>query len=120
MNRRQLLLRSAAITVAAAPFAAVRRSVASPAAGEKTLAEHVTMSPRNFARIFRREMGTTPGKFVERLRIETARRRLEETPRSLKRIAQECGFGSVGSMRAVFQRVVGISPGQYRQHFRSS
>ena len=85
-----------------------------------TLAEHVTMSPRNFARIFRREMGTTPGKFVERLRIETARRRLEETPRGLKRIAQECGFSSVGSMRAVFQRVVGISPGQYRQHFRSS
>lgn len=86
----------------------------------QTLAEHVTMSPRNFARIFRREMGTTPGKFVERLRIETARRRLEETPRGLKRIAQECGFSSVGSMRAVFQRVVGISPGQYRQHFRSS
>jgi transcriptional regulator GlxA family with amidase domain len=84
------------------------------------LAEHVTMSPRNFARIFRREMGITPGKFVERLRIETARRRLEETPRSLKRIAQECGFGSVGVMRSVFQRVVGIAPGQYRQHFRSS
>jgi transcriptional regulator GlxA family with amidase domain len=86
----------------------------------QALAEHVTMSPRNFARIFRRELGITPGKFVERLRIETARRRLEETPRTLKRIAQECGFGSVGSMRAVFQRVVGISPGQYRQHFRSS
>jgi transcriptional regulator GlxA family with amidase domain len=86
----------------------------------QTLAEHVTMSPRSFARIFRREMGTTPGKFVERLRIETARRRLEETPRSLKRIAQECGFSSVGAMRGVFQRVVGIAPGQYRQHFRSS
>jgi transcriptional regulator GlxA family with amidase domain len=59
------------------------------------------MSPRNFARIFRRDMGITPGKFVERLRIETARRRLEETPRSLKKIAQECGFGSVGVMRSV-------------------
>jgi transcriptional regulator GlxA family with amidase domain len=86
----------------------------------QTLADHVTMSPRNFARLFRREMGVTPGKFVERLRIETARRRLEETPRSLKRIAQECGFSSVGAMRAVFQRVVGIAPVQYRQHFRSS
>jgi transcriptional regulator GlxA family with amidase domain len=86
----------------------------------QTLADHVTMSPRNFARIFRRDMGITPGKFVERLRIETARRRLEETPRSLKRIAQECGFSSVGAMRGVFQRVVGIAPVQYRQHFRSS
>jgi transcriptional regulator GlxA family with amidase domain len=84
------------------------------------LAERVSMSPRNFARVFRREVGITPGKFVERLRIETARRRLEETPHTLKRIAQECGFSGVGAMRGVFQRVVGTSPGQYRQHFRSS
>lgn len=84
----------------------------------QTLAERVAMSPRNFARVFGKEMRTTPGKFVERLRIETARRRLEETRISLKKIAQECGFGSVGSMRTVFQRVVGIPPGQYRQHFR--
>lgn len=84
----------------------------------ETLAGRVAMSPRNFARVFGKEMGVTPGKFVERLRVETARRRLEETRRSLKQIAQECGFGSVGSMRTVFQRAVGIPPGQYRQHFR--
>lgn len=86
----------------------------------QTLAERVAMSPRNFARIFSKEMRITPGRFVERLRIETARRRLEETGRSLKKIAAECGFGSVGAMRAVFQRLVGIPPGQYRQHFRST
>jgi transcriptional regulator GlxA family with amidase domain len=86
----------------------------------QSLAERVTMSPRNFSRIFQREMGVTPGKFVEHLRIETARRRLEETSRSLKKIAQECGFGSVGSMRGVFQRVIGVAPGRYRQHFRGA
>jgi transcriptional regulator GlxA family with amidase domain len=84
------------------------------------LAERVTMSPRNFARVFGKEMHITPGKFVERLRVEAARRRLEETRHSLKRIAEECGLGSVGSMRSVFQRVVGIPPGQYRQHFRGA
>jgi transcriptional regulator GlxA family with amidase domain len=84
------------------------------------LAERVTMSPRNFARVFGKEMRITPGKFVERLRVEAARRRLEETRHSLKRIAEECGLGSVGSMRSVFQRVVGIPPGQYRQHFRGA
>ena len=83
------------------------------------LAARVHMSPRNFARVFRREMHTTPGKFVERLRVETARRRLEETRRSLKQIATECGFGSVGSMRSVFQRTLGVPPARYRQHFRS-
>jgi transcriptional regulator GlxA family with amidase domain len=86
----------------------------------QTLAERVTMSPRNFARVFGKEMRITPGKFVERLRVEAARRRLEETRHSLKRIAEECGLGSVGSMRSVFQRVVGIPPGQYRQHFRGA
>jgi len=84
----------------------------------QALAEHVAMSPRNFARVFGREMRVTPGKFVERLRVEAARRRLEETRHSLKKIAAQCGLGSVASMRRIFQRLVGIPPGQYRQHFR--
>jgi transcriptional regulator GlxA family with amidase domain len=84
------------------------------------LAARVHMSPRNFARVFSREMHTTPGKFVERLRVESARRRLEETRRSLKQIAQECGFLSVARMRSVFQRAVGVPPARYRQHFRSA
>jgi transcriptional regulator GlxA family with amidase domain len=82
------------------------------------LAQQVAMSPRNFARVFRREMNVTPAKFVERMRVEAARRRLEETRHSLKRIAAECGFGGVSSMRGMFRRLLGISPARYRQHFR--
>jgi transcriptional regulator GlxA family with amidase domain len=82
------------------------------------LAQHMAMSPRNFARVFTREMKTTPAKFVERLRVEAARRRLEESQNSMETIARECGFGSVNSMRNVFQRTLKISPGQYRRHFR--
>jgi len=82
------------------------------------LAQHLAMSPRNFARVFTREMKTTPAKFVERLRVEAARRRLEESQNSMETIANECGFGSVNSMRNVFQRTLKISPGQYRRHFR--
>jgi transcriptional regulator GlxA family with amidase domain len=82
------------------------------------LAEKVAMSPRNFARVFIKEMKTTPAKFVERLRIEAARRRLEESPNSMETIATECGFGNVNSMRNVFQRTLKIAPGQYRRHFR--
>src|SRR5213595_2530887 len=83
------------------------------------LAERVAMSPRNFARVFTKEMKTTPAKFVEHLRVETARRRLEESRNSLETIAGECGFGNVNSMRNVFQRTLKIAPGQYRRHFRS-
>src|SRR5437660_5977307 len=82
------------------------------------LAQRVAMSPRNFARVFTKELKTTPAKFVERLRVETARRRLEESQNSMESIASECGFGNVNSMRNVFQRTLKIAPGQYRRHFR--
>jgi transcriptional regulator GlxA family with amidase domain len=82
------------------------------------LAQRVAMSPRNFARVFTSEMKTTPAKFVERLRIESARRRLEESQNSMETIASECGFGNVNAMRTVFQRALKIPPGQYRRHFR--
>jgi transcriptional regulator GlxA family with amidase domain len=84
------------------------------------LARRVAMSPRNFARIFAQEMKTTPAKFVERLRVEAARRRLEESQNSMETIADECGFGNVNSMRTVFQRTLKLPPGQYRRHFRHS
>src|SRR5205085_7522942 len=82
------------------------------------LARRVAMSPRNFARVFTQEMKTTPAKFVERLRVEAARRRLEESQNSMETIAGECGFGNVNAMRNVFQRSLKIAPGQYRRHFR--
>src|SRR5438309_5363993 len=82
------------------------------------LAQRVAMSPRNFARVFTQEMKTTPAKFVERLRVEAARRRLEESQNSMETIAGECGFGNVNSMRNVFQRTLKIPPGHYRRHFR--
>jgi transcriptional regulator GlxA family with amidase domain len=82
------------------------------------LAQRVAMSPRNFTRVFTKEMKTTPAKFIERLRVEAARRRLEESQNSMDAIASECGFGNVNSMRNVFQRALKISPGQYRRHFR--
>jgi transcriptional regulator GlxA family with amidase domain len=82
------------------------------------LAQHVAMSPRNFARVFTNEMKITPAKFIERLRVEAARRRLEESQNSMEIIATECGFGNVNSMRNVFQRSLKIAPGQYRRHFR--
>src|SRR5438094_8884314 len=83
------------------------------------LAQRVAMSPRNFARVFTKELKTTPAKFVERLRVEAARRRLEESRNTLETIAGECGFGNVNSMRNVFQRALRIAPGHYRRHFRS-
>ena len=86
----------------------------------QVLAKQVAMSPRNFARTFTKEMHITPAKYVERLRVEIVRRRLEETQHSLKRIAGDCGFGTVKSMREVFQRTLRIAPVEYRQRFQGA
>jgi transcriptional regulator GlxA family with amidase domain len=83
------------------------------------LAGHVAMSPRNFARVFAREVGCTPARFVERVRVEAARRRLEESPHGVDRVAAECGFGSAESMRRAFLRIVRVTPSAYRSRFRT-
>lgn len=80
----------------------------------EALAERVAMSPRNFARLFLKETGTTPAKFVEQLRLEAARCQLEETSIPLEIIAEQCGFGNAERMRATFQRVLNINPNDYR------
>ena len=83
------------------------------------LAVRAHMSARNFARAFHKEVGTTPARFVERLRIDAVRRRLEETDAGLDRISRECGFGSADAMRRSFVRVLHVAPRDYRERFRA-
>jgi transcriptional regulator GlxA family with amidase domain len=84
------------------------------------LARRTAMSPRNFCRVFVREIGMTPGRFVERVRLEAARRLLEESARSVPEIAVACGFGTAETMRLAFHRALGVSPKTYRSRFYST
>jgi transcriptional regulator GlxA family with amidase domain len=81
------------------------------------LAARVGMSPRNFARVFLKETGATPARFVEFLRVEAARRRLEESRDKLDKIASDCGFASTQSLRRSFFRVLHVPPNDYRHRF---
>lgn len=83
------------------------------------LAVRAGMSPRHFARVFVRETGVTPARYVDRMRVETACRRLAETRLSLKQIAQECGWGNPDNMRRVFAKYLGTTPAEYRRNFTS-
>ncbi len=83
----------------------------------RCLAKVAAMSERNFARVFMREVGVTPGDFVERARIDAARALLEGDQAPLKTVAHRCGFGSAARMRAAFVKHLSLSAGQYRQHF---
>jgi len=81
------------------------------------LARNCAMSPRHFARTFRAELGMTPAAYVEALRVEGARRLLETTAMALDDVARSTGFGTVETMHRAVKRTLGVTPGQYRNHF---
>ena len=78
------------------------------------LADRVSMSVRNFGRVFTADVGTTPAKYVLHLRVEAARRLLESSSQDLRHVAAAVGFGSVDGMRRAFIRVLGSSPSDIR------
>ncbi len=84
------------------------------------LAARVRMSGRSFSRRFSAEISVTPSKFLENLRIEAAKSRLENTRQSLERIAVDCGFGSEDTLRRAFHRALKVSPRAYRERFGRS
>jgi transcriptional regulator GlxA family with amidase domain len=84
-----------------------------------SLAARASMSERNFARAFGKEVGMTPGAYVEALRVDHARLRLESTGQKLEAVAEQCGFGTVETMRRAFHRRLGVSPNDYRSKFQS-
>jgi transcriptional regulator GlxA family with amidase domain len=79
------------------------------------LAERLSMSVRNFERVFTREMGTTPSQYVLQMRVEAARRQLERTGKGLEQIALASGLGSGDVMRRAFVRLLGMTPRRYRE-----
>jgi len=84
----------------------------------ENLATRVAMSPRNFARVFRADVGCTPAVYVERTRVEVARRLLETTTLTVDEIGRTAGFGTSETFRRAFGRRVGASPTEYRDRFR--
>jgi transcriptional regulator GlxA family with amidase domain len=83
------------------------------------LANRAGMSERSFSRHYVQATGMTPGRAVERLRVESARRLLSDSRLPVKRISQRCGFGSEETMRRSFMRVLAVTPQNYRARFSS-
>lgn len=81
------------------------------------LAARAGMSPRTFARRFRRDTGTTPADHVEQLRVEAARRLLESTDLTVGAIARQVGLAHAETLHRAFRRRLGTTPDRYRQHF---
>ncbi|TDE28599.1 helix-turn-helix domain-containing protein [Nonomuraea mesophila] len=78
------------------------------------MADRLSMSVRHFSRRFSREVGMSPGRFVERARVEAARAAIEEGREPLEAIARRHGFLTAETMRRSFLRLLGAPPSSYR------
>jgi transcriptional regulator GlxA family with amidase domain len=119
-NQAQFSAQMAAQTPQRAPLRDLLQFVAENPAADLSLAAlaaRVAMSPRHFTRVFTAEVGVSPGRYVDRVRLETARRLLETDGRDLEQIARAAGFGNQQGMRRAFAAALGIGPAEYRRRF---
>ena len=92
-------------------------------AGNHTLpamAERAGFSDRHLTRLFREHLHVSPGEYVERVRVEAARARLERTDDAIDDVARTVGFGSAETLRRAFTRTLNVAPGEYRSRFRTT
>lgn len=87
--------------------------------GVDELAARMHLSPRQFSRRFVAQTGVTPGKWVEKARVDAARTLLEENEDlSLDQVARRCGLADDGTLRRLFKRHLSLTPKEYRRRFR--
>ena len=83
----------------------------------EVLANRAGMSARTFSRVFTRDLGMTPARYVERVRVEAARVLLQDDGMTVTRVARLCGFGHPETLRRAFQRHLSVSPQEYADRF---
>jgi transcriptional regulator GlxA family with amidase domain len=120
-NQAQFSAQLSAQVANRAPLRDVQQWIAEHPAGDlsvEALAEKASLSPRHFARAFAAEVGMPPGRYVERTRLEAARRHLEDSAEGIEQTARACGYRTPEAMRRAFIEALGVSPAEYRRRFR--
>ncbi|MGW0392481.1 GlxA family transcriptional regulator [Streptomyces sp. NPDC003042] len=119
-NQAQFSAQLAAQTARREPLRDVQQWITEHPDGDlsvEALAARATLSPRHFARAFQAETGVTPGRYVERVRVEHARRLLEDSREGVAQISRDCGYGTPEALRRAFVKTLGQSPAEYRRRF---
>ncbi|MGW0331818.1 GlxA family transcriptional regulator [Streptomyces sp. NPDC003011] len=120
-NQAQFSAQLAAQTAQRAPLREVQQWITEHPADDlsvESLAGRARLSPRHFARAFRAETGMTPGRYVDRVRLEHARRLLEDTADGVEEISRASGYGTPEAMRRAFVKTLQTAPAEYRRRFR--
>ncbi|MFJ3905296.1 GlxA family transcriptional regulator [Streptomyces sp. NPDC090025] len=121
-NQAQFSAQLAAQTARREPLRDLQAWIAEHPDGDlsvEALAARARLSPRHFARAFRAETGVTPGRYVDRIRLEHARRLLEETSHGVEEVARAAGYGTSEAMRRAFGKALGTPPADYRRRFHA-
>ncbi|WP_030712893.1 GlxA family transcriptional regulator [Streptomyces sp. NRRL F-2580] len=119
-NQAQFSAQLAAQTARREPLRDVQQWITEHPDGDlsvEALAARARLSPRHFARAFQTETGVTPGRYVERVRVEHARRLLEVGSAGIAQVARACGYGTPEALRRAFVRTLGQPPTEYRRRF---
>ncbi|WP_328420915.1 GlxA family transcriptional regulator [Streptomyces sp. NBC_00443] len=120
-NQAQFSAQLAAQTAQREPLREVQRWITEHPDADlavETLAARASLSARHFARAFQTETGMTPGRYVDRVRLEHARRLLEDTSDGIEEISRASGYGTPEAMRRAFVKTLGAAPIEYRRRFR--
>lgn len=120
-NQAQFSAQLAVQTARREPLREVQQWITEHPSGDlsvESLAARAALSPRHFARAFQAETGMTPGRYVDRVRLEHARRLLEDTGDGIEEISRASGYGTPEAMRRAFVRTLGAAPAEYRRRFR--
>lgn len=119
-NQAQFSAQLAAQTAQREPLREVQQFITEHPAEDLSvpeLARRARLSPRHFARAFQAETGVSPGRYVERVRVEHARRLLEDSSAGVSQISRACGYGTPEALRRAFVRTLGQPPAEYRRRF---
>ena len=85
--------------------------------GVEHVADHVNMSKRNFIRRFKLATQFTPLEYLQKVKIEAAKQRLESSSQSIQDLMQDVGYNDIKTFRQVFKRFTGVTPQDYRRKY---
>ncbi|MEM8894792.1 MAG: helix-turn-helix domain-containing protein, partial [Bacteroidota bacterium] len=83
----------------------------------ESLATEAAISPRNFVRRFKKATHNTPIEYIQRVRIEAAKKKLESTTMNVQQVMWACGYSDDKSFRKMFKKYSGLSPIEYRKKY---
>lgn len=78
---------------------------------------HSSLAARTFKRRFTQATGVAPIAYVQLVRMEQAKRRLERTDVPVEQVGWQVGYEDPAFFRRLFKRVTGLAPGAYRRRF---